>query len=157
MSNRAPKLLALALVSAGVAFGAGASGAGGDVTGTEAEPVQGKPAPVPQYGRRFTGARLASSRAGVAFNGDAFVRISCPKFIFGFCYGSITLSRGSTRVGRAPLGVRTRDAPAVRVRLSPAARSAARRGGLRVTARIVSEDGLGRKVTRRQSLSLRRG
>jgi hypothetical protein len=120
------------------------------------QPVQGAPAKLPSSAA-FTGASLASTRAGVTFDGSAFVRIKCPSHIFGFCYGRVTLTQGSTKLGSAPLGLRSRDAPAVKVPLSRSARARARSGGLTATATIVSEDGLGHRVARHGSLRLARG
>jgi hypothetical protein len=139
-----------ALVLAAVALTSAVAGA------QSGEPTHGTPAKVPTFHHGFAGARLARSNAGVTFDGSAFVRVKCPGGTFGFCYGSITLFAGSTRLASAPLGLRSNDAPAVRVPLKGSARVRARRG-LSATARIVSEDGLGRKVTRRQRLRLHRG
>jgi hypothetical protein len=150
-----PRAAAIATATATAVAIAAMAGLG--VTSGATAATQGSPAPVPSYSVPFTGAKLARSSAGVVFSGDAFVRIKCPARTFGFCFGSITITASGRQIGRAPLGIRSSDAPDVKVHLTASARSRARGGHLSATATIVSQDGLGRRSTHRQSLTLTHG
>lgn len=106
----------------------------------------------------FEGAKLQNPRAGVGvtFNGTAYPRVFCFGGTEGFCTGTITIRRGRSVLGSAPLAVRSGDGPSAEVPLR-GSRSAILRGGRSITVTIRTHDNQGVYKTFKQSSFLKSG
>jgi hypothetical protein len=107
--------------------------------------LPGVPPPAqPRQPRRYSGVVVIARRVPVDRRGRARVRVACPSRTVGRCRGVLTVARGRSAVGSRRFFLWHGRTTRFRVRLTRAARRAARRGrGVRGHVLAATRDGQG--------------
>ena len=102
--------------------------------------------------------RVRSKIGQVTQGGQAYLRTSCPRLTFRFCYGTLTLrTRGGRRIASARFLIGSYDNPKVRVSLPRSLVNRLRRHSVGVRAVYDSTDAGGLRQVNRGSWTLRIG
>lgn len=103
----------------------------------------------------FAGVGVAARRVKVNRAGRARMRLRCRAGTQGRCRGRLRLKHRGKRIGRAAVRLSPGQTKTVKVKLSRAARrKLARKGRLRVRARVAAKDAMGQKKTTRRRVTL---